>query len=238
LQKRAFLDGVKTMIATSPGNFAWGFVVGLGMINLGLTTAQGLSFGFLVYSGSAQMVAMPLMGAGAAISLVLLAGFMACIRFVIYSAAMAPALHHLPLGKRLFIGAFSIDAAIGFFLTRRQQSGKGKPLFVNRIAFLMGMNGIIWGAWTSGIVVGILAAGALPASPKFTYLGIVALLGITVALIQSRAGLACALASAAVSLLLNHWPYQLGLLAAIIVGVATGYSLSIRQLSRQLSSTP
>jgi predicted branched-subunit amino acid permease len=201
------------------------------MINLGLTTAQSLSFAFLVYSGSAQMVAMPLMGVGAAISLVLLAGFMACIRFVIYSAAMAPALHHLSLGKRLFVGAFSIDAAVGFFLARGQQSGRGKPLFTNRIAFMMGMNAIIWAAWTSGVVAGVLAAGALPTSPKFTYLGIVALLGITVALIQSKAGLACALASAAVSLLLSHWPYQLGLLAAIMVGVATGYSLSIRQIN-------
>jgi predicted branched-subunit amino acid permease len=222
-----------TMLATVPGNFAWGFVVGLGMINLGLTTLQGLGFGFLVYSGSAQMVAMPLMGAKAAISLVILASFMACIRFVIYSAAMSPCLHHLPLAKRLFIGVFSIDAAIAMFLTKKRQSGGKNPVFTNRISFLMGMNTIIWVAWTGGIVAGIFAAGALPASPKFTYLGIVALLGITVAMVQNRAGIACALASGAVSVLLNHLPYQLGLLIAIGVGVACGYSLSIRQEEAQ-----
>jgi predicted branched-subunit amino acid permease len=222
---QAFKAGIQTMIATIPGNFAWGLVVGLGMINLGLTVFQSSAFNVLVYSGSAQMVAMPLMAAGASITLVFIASFMACIRFVLYSAAMAPALHHLPLPKRLFISALSIDAAIGLFLAHRAQSIKDGKIFSHRVTFLLGMNLLIWSAWSSGVFAGIFAASALPASAKFSYLGIVALLGITVAMMRSKAALACAVASGLVAIMAQGWPYKLGLLFAILVGVAVGFSI-------------
>ncbi len=225
VRAKAFNAGVQTVIVTIPGNFAWGFVVGLGMINLGLTIFQSSAFNVLVYSGSAQMVAMPLMSAGVSLSLVFFATFMACIRFVLYSAAMAPALHHLPLPMRLLISALSIDAAIGLFLTRHAQSIADKKIFAHRITYLFGMNLLIWCAWSSGVFAGIFAAGALPTSAKFSYLGIVALLGITVAMMRSKATIACAVASAIVATLTQEWPYKLGLLCAITVGIAVGYSL-------------
>jgi predicted branched-subunit amino acid permease len=233
IRAKAFKLGVQTVVATVPGNFAWGFVVGLGMINLGLSVFQSSAFNVLVYSGSAQMVAMPLMAAGVGLSLVFFTSFMACIRFVLYSAAMAPALHHLPLRKRLFVSAFSIDAAIGLFLTRRAQSIKDERIFAHRITFLLGMNLLIWTAWSSGVFAGIFAAGALPTSAKFSYLGIVALLGITVAMMRTKASIACAVASALVATLAQEWPYKLGLLCAILVGIAVGFSLE--QKSKQIS---
>jgi predicted branched-subunit amino acid permease len=228
-RKQAFIQGAKTVMVTIPGNFAWGFVVGLGMINLGLSVFQSAVFNVMVYSGSAQMVAMPLMATQTALSLLFLASFMACIRFILYSAAMAPALHHLPVKQRLFVSAFSIDAAIGLFLARRAQSLSGQKSFANRISFLMGMNTVIWCAWTSGVFVGIFAAELLPASPKFLYLGIVALFGIALGMIRTQAAVACAAASAVVAVLANHWPYQLGLLTAILIGVATGFAVIVRE---------
>jgi predicted branched-subunit amino acid permease len=228
-RRAAFTEGIVTVAATFPGNFAWGFVVGLGMINLGLSSLQGSAFNLLVYSGSAQMVAMPLMGAQVSISLVLLASFMGCIRFILYSAAMAPALHHLPLKSRLFVSAFSIDAAIGLFLARRTKHIEARSHFANRISFLLGMNALIWLAWTCGVFFGIFAAGALPPSAKFSFLGIVALFGVALGMVSSTAAIACALSSATVALLTQGWPYQLGLLAAILVGVAVGFSMRQRQ---------
>lgn len=227
-RREVFWSGVHVMLATIPGNFAWGLVVGLGMINAGLSLAQSLALAALVYSGSAQMVAIPLMSAGAAIGLIILAAALACIRFVIYSAAIAPYLHHVPLRKRLFVGSVSIDGAIGMFLLRAAQTGPGKPPFTHRVSYLLGMDAPVWAAWTSGMIVGILAAGALPASPKFTYLGIVAIMGILVPMVRDRATVLCAVVSAAVSLWTIHWPYQLGLLSAILAGIAAGFAARSR----------
>ncbi len=212
------------MLATIPGNFAWGLVVGLGMLNAGLSMGQSLAFALMVYSGSAQMVALPLMTAGAAVGLIVLAAALACIRFVIYSAAIAPALHHVPTRWRLFVGAMSIDGAIGMFLLRRSRTGPGQPPFTHRVSYLIGLNAPVWSAWTSGLVVGILAAGMLPASPKFTYLGIVAMMGILVPMVRGRSAVICAIVSAAVSLFTFHWPYQLGLLTAIVAGIGAGFA--------------
>jgi predicted branched-subunit amino acid permease len=232
MRKQAFKQGVNTVVVTIPGNFAWGFVVGLGMINLGLSLMQSSAFNLLVYSGSAQMVAMPLMAAQASLTLVFFASFMACIRFVLYSASMAPLLHHLPLKHRLFVMAFSIDAAIGLFLARRDENLRGERSFPHRISFLMGMNTLIWSAWTVGVFAGIFAAGLLPSSPKFSYLGVVALFGIAVGMIRTRAAGACAIASAVVATLASEWPYKLGLLAAILIGIAAGFArLNRKQIS-------
>jgi predicted branched-subunit amino acid permease len=177
-----------------------------------------------VYSGTAQMVALPLMTAGAAKTLIVLAVGLACIRFVIYAFALAPKLHHIPLRKRLFVGAFSIDGAIGMFLMRCSETGPGKPAFTHRVSYLLGMDAPVYTSWTIGLIVGILAAGLMPASPKFTYLGIVAMMGILVPMVRDRATVLCALVSAAVSLFTLHWPYQLGLLAAIFAGIAAGFA--------------
>ena len=212
------------MLATVPGNFAWGFVVGLGMVNAGLSLFQSLSFAVMVYSGSAQMVAIPLLSGDAALGLIGLAVFLACIRFMIYSAALSTSLIHLPITVRLFVGAFSIDGAIGLFLQRRGAAGPGRVPFTHRVSYLMGMNTIVWFAWTLGMIIGIFAAGMLPPSEKFTYLGIVAMLGIAVPMIRDRSALCCALVAGFVALLTAHWPYQLGLLAAIVAGIATGFA--------------
>jgi predicted branched-subunit amino acid permease len=131
----------------------------------------------------------------------------------------------------LFVSAFSIDAAIGLFLSRRAQSISGELGFPHRISFLMGMNALIWSAWTSGVFAGIFAAGLLPSSAKFSYLGVVALFGIAVGMIRTKAAVVCAIASAIVAVLANGWPYQLGLLTAIIVGVATGFAALAREQS-------
>jgi predicted branched-subunit amino acid permease len=219
----AFVSGTEVMLATIPGNFAWGFVVGLGMINGGLSTLQSLGFAVLVYSGTAQMVALPLMTAGAAKALILLAAGLACIRFVIYAAAIAPKLHHIPIGKRMFVAAFSIDGAIGMFLLRCSRTGPGKPAFTHRVSYLLGMDAPVYASWTLGLIVGIFAAGAMPASPKFTYLGIVAMMGILVPMVRDRATLLCGVMSAVVSLFSFHWPYQLGLLTAIFAGIGAGF---------------
>jgi predicted branched-subunit amino acid permease len=218
------MAGVHVMLATIPGNFAWGFVVGLGMINAGLSTLQSLGFSILVYSGTAQMVSLPLMSAGAAKSLIFLAAGLASIRFVIYAAAIAPKLHHVPLRKRLFVAAYSIDGAIGMFLLRCSQTGPGKPAFTHRVSYLLGLDAPVYASWTIGLIVGIFAAGVMPASPKFTYLGIVAMMGILVPMVRDRATVLCALVSATVSLLTFHWPYQLGLLSAIFAGIAAGFA--------------
>jgi predicted branched-subunit amino acid permease len=231
-RRAAFMAGVQVMLATIPGNFAWGFVVGLGMINGGLSTLRSLGFAILVYSGTAQMVSLPLMSAGAATSLVLVAAGLACIRFVIYAAAIAPKLHHIPLYKRLVVAAFSIDGAIGMFLLRCSQTGPGKPAFTHRVSYLMGMD------WTTGLIVGIFAAGVMPASPKFTYLGIVAMLGILVPMVRDRATVMCALVSGVVSLFTFHWPYQLGLLTAIFAGIGAGFTGRVRGQSNLSKDNP
>jgi predicted branched-subunit amino acid permease len=189
------------------------------MINAGLSVPQALVFALVVYSGTAQMVALPLIMANASIGIIAIAGFLAGVRFLIYSAAMAGNLRRLPILRSWRAAYLTVDAAAGVFLQRRDDRA---DRFTHRTTFLEAMNWTMWCFWMTGLVVGIIGAGWLPSSPKFSYLGVLAMFIMVIPMLKSRPFWLCAGAAAIVALLTFHWPYKLGLLAAIAAGISVG----------------
>ena len=63
---------------------------------LGATLWGALGLSAIVFSGAAQILAVQLLAAGAPLAVIVLTCFVAGLRFVIYSAAMAPYLRSLP----------------------------------------------------------------------------------------------------------------------------------------------
>ena len=53
-------EGVKTGLPTLFGIAAWGMVVGIAMVKTGLTVLQASGMTLLVFAGSAQLAALPL----------------------------------------------------------------------------------------------------------------------------------------------------------------------------------
>ena len=67
IKKRAFRAGVMAAAPSLTGIAAWGLVVGIAMIKSHLTVAQALGMTLIVFGGSAQLAALPLIVAAAPI---------------------------------------------------------------------------------------------------------------------------------------------------------------------------
>jgi predicted branched-subunit amino acid permease len=202
-ERAAFWDGVRVSTQTMPGLFAWGTVTGMAMVQAGLTIWQALLMTITVYAGSAQLAVLPLIAASVPLGVIVFTGFMVNLRFVIFSAVIGPHFAHLPWYQRLWYGYFNVDVIMAFFPQRYPAHTLGN-----------------WTAWQGGTVAGILLASQIPASWGIGFAGTVALLAITVPLVANRPTFIGVVVASVVSVMSVGLPYRLGLLVAMVLGIA------------------
>ncbi|WP_324100719.1 AzlC family ABC transporter permease [Noviherbaspirillum sp.] len=218
LEKRAFREGVKACAPTMAGIFAWGMVTGMAMVKSGLTLWQALGMTFIVFAGSAQLAALPVMAAGAPVWVVFLTALVVNLRFVIFAAAIAPHFAHLPWYRRVWHGYFNADITVALF--PRRFSPETAHRTVGKVGYYNGICYPNWWAWQSGSVIGILMASQIPQGWGIGFAGTLALLAITIPLIINSAALVGVAVSGMTAVVAASLPYRLGLLVAVIVGMA------------------
>lgn len=217
-EKRAFREGVKACAPTMPGIFAWGMVTAMAMVKSGLTVWQALGMTFVVFAGSAQLASIPLIAANAPIWVVFITAVVVNLRFVIFSAALGPHFGHLPWYKRIWHGYFNADIMMALFPQRFSSvsitSTQGKVGYFNGVAYAN------WCAWQAGSVLGILLASRIPQSWGIGFAGTLALLAVAIPLIINTAALVGVAVASIVAVAAAAMPYRLGLLLAVIAGMA------------------
>lgn len=195
-------------------------MTGVAMVNSGLSTFEALLMGVIVFAGSSQLAAIPLIAAGAPMWVVLATGFCVNLRFVVFSAHLRAYVMHLPLAQRLLTGYLITDLSYVQFTHRYPKHGTTGEQQLAQQAYLAGNCGVTWVSWVGMGILGILLAGLIPAAWGLGFAGILALLGILMSLASSRlrwvsAGVAGAAAVAAFAL-----PFKLNILLAIAAAVS------------------
>jgi predicted branched-subunit amino acid permease len=199
------------------GIAAWGLVVGIAMVKTGLSVPQSLAMTLLVFAGSAQLAALPLIAAQAPVWIIFLTALVINLRFVIFSALLAPHFRHLPWHKRFFLGYITADLSVALFLQRYP----GNAPELGKLSYLKGLLYSNWWAWQAGSIAGIFLGAAVPSAWGLGFAATLAIICITVPMVQNRAALCGVLVSALVAVVGHGLPYKLGLLAAVIVGMAS-----------------
>lgn len=215
----AFAGGARLIGVTAVGTFCWGAVTGLALVKGGLSAAQALGMVALVYSGTAQLAALPLIAAGASVAAVCAAALLANLRFVVYSAVVAGEFRGRPLPERLLLGWMTTDTGLAVYLAGQRHADA--PAAVGaRAARFLGANATVFAAWTAGAALGVLLSAWVPDSPQLAFVGVLAILALVGPMLVSRVTVTAALVAAAVALLGRAWPWHLGTYAAIAAGVA------------------
>lgn len=222
-EKQAFREAFKAAAGTMPGIFAWGMVSGMAMVKSGLTLWQALGMTFVVFAGSAQLASLPLMTANAPIWVVFVTALVVNLRFVIFAAAIGPHFTHLPWYKRLWYGYFNADITMGFFPQRFPAASLYHP--AGKVGYFTGIGYPNWGAWQSGSVAGILLASQIPQNWGIGFAGTLALLALMIPLIINVAALAGVAVAGIVAVVAAGLPYRLGLLLAVVVGMAVAMAV-------------
>ncbi|HEY8101367.1 MAG TPA: AzlC family ABC transporter permease [Burkholderiaceae bacterium] len=218
IEKQAFREAVKVSAPTMPGIFAWGMVTSMAMVKSGLTIGQALGMTLLAYAGSAQLAALPLIAANASVWVVFATAMLVNLRFVIFAAAIGPHLSHLPWYKRLYYGYLNGDLIMAIFPARYPYHTLHQP--AGKLGYYLGICYPNWCAWQAGSVIGIILASQIPNSWGIAFAGTLALLGVMIPLIVNAAALAGVIVAAAVAVAAIKLPYRLGLVAAVLLGMA------------------
>lgn len=209
--------GLKAGAPTLFGIAAWGLVVGVAMIKSGLTLNQALGMTLLVFAGSAQLAALPLIIADAPVWVVFATALVVNLRFVIFSALLAPHFAHLPWHQRLLLGYTAGDITVALFLQRFPSE---EPA-VGKVSYLKGLLYPNWLSWQVGSIAGIFLGSAVPPAWGLGFAGSLAILCILIPMVMTHATLAGVLVATATAVLAYDLPFKLGLLVAVVLGMVT-----------------
>jgi predicted branched-subunit amino acid permease len=216
-----FRRGFAEMVAPSLGIAAWGLVTGVAMVKSGLSLPLAVLMTALVYAGSAQLAALPLLVAGAPLWVLWATAFCVNLRFVIFSAHWQKYFGHRPRWQRVVLGYFAVDLSYVLFV-RRFPDLRPSP---EQWPYLWG--GVVWNwlSWQGASLLGIFLADRVPTEWGLGFAGVLALLGVTYSLLSGpktwvAAGVAAVAAVAAFAM-----PLKLNIVIGIVAGVAIGMLL-------------
>jgi predicted branched-subunit amino acid permease len=216
-----FKRGAREMTGIALGIAAWGLVTGVAMAKSGMGLALSLLMSFIVFAGSAQLAALPLIAAGAPIWVVWATALCVNLRFIIFSAQWRPHFAHLPRRMRMWIAYFTADLNYVVFMKRFPQP-KPSP---EQVPYFFGGVAVNWFAWQVPSIAGLLLADAIPTEWGFGFAGTLALLGLTYSLLTDRATWVAAGVAGAAAIAAYALPLKLNIVVSIAAAVAIGLLL-------------
>ncbi len=229
-RRREFLHGARDTVPLLLGAAPFGLIFGALAAGSALGTGGALAMSALVFAGSAQFIALSLLGSGTSGLIVVLTTLVVNLRHVLYSASLQPQVARLPQRWRLLLAFWLTDEtyAVVYHRYARDDGAPFKHWYTAGSGAIMYVN---WLGWT--------AAGAWlgQSSPALAHLGlefalVATFVGIVVPLLRDAPSIAASLTAAAVALLARDLPYKLSLLAAAFAGVLVGVWLDARDAAR------
>lgn len=215
-----FRSGAQATIPLVLGAIPFGLIFGAVAITSGLSAGAASAMSAFVYAGASQFIAAGLVSAGAGLGLIVLTTLVVNLRHALYSATLAPYVHHLPQRWLLPLGFLLTDETF-FVAIRRYQQPDKSPY---KQWFYLGSGVAMWVNWNIFTAVGIVAGRSIP-DPQAWGLDFalpVTFIGMLIPSIVSRSILITVIAGAVGSLVFAGLPNRLGLFAASILAVAVG----------------
>jgi len=213
-----FGRGAREMTGVGLGIGAWGLVSGVAMAKSGLSLPLGVLMSLLVFAGSAQLAALPLIAAGAPIWVVWATAACVNLRFVIFSATWRHYFVPYPRWQRTLMAYFTADLNYVIFMTRFPEP-KPAP---EQLPYFWGGVIVNWLAWQVPSLVGMLLGDAIPTAWGFGFAGTVALLGLTCSLLDHKAAVVAAAVAGCAAVAAYALPLKLNIVVAIAAAVAMG----------------
>jgi len=220
-----FRQGARDMASPSLGLAAWGLVTGVTMVKSGLSLPLAFGMSLLVFAGSAQLTALPLIASGAPLWVLLATAFCVNLRFVIFSAQWRHYFGHLPRWRRLLNGYVAADLNFVYFVKRYPDPVPAPQ----QQRYFWGGVAVNWPTWQLCSFAGILLADRIPTHWGIGFAGVLALLGLSYSLLTERTLWWVAVTAGAVSIATYSLPLKLNILCAIVVAGAVGWWLDARK---------
>jgi 4-azaleucine resistance transporter AzlC len=213
-------DTLPMLVGAAPFGMIFGTLVTAGP----LAAWQGQLMSMSVYAGSSQFIATGLVAGHASLLVIWLTTFIVNLRHMLYAATLLPYVAHLPLRWRFTLGFLLTDesfAVMNRYYRMHEKAPLGHWYFLGSCLAMYGN----WQLWT---LIGLLFGAVFPQLQALglDFAMVVTFLSIIVPQLRHLPHFTAALAAGTAAFLLRGLPYKLGLMSAVVIGVATGMALT------------
>ncbi len=218
IASRDFRDGFVEMLPACVGLTPFGVVCGVGAAAAGADWLASLGMSAIIFSGAAQILAAQLIAADAPFAVIVLTCFVLGLRFLMYSAAMAPFLRPLPArwqkGLAFLLTDQAFAAAVRRFSANDDRRGAG--------LHFLGCGFALWLVWQASCMAGFLAGNLIPAAWSLEFAVPLCFLALLAPLFRDSPSVLAATTAGIAVLALAHLPMRLNLIAAGVLGIVAG----------------
>lgn len=213
-----FAAGVRAVLPLLLGVIPFGTIYGVLALAAGIPPAAAQVMSAVVFAGSAQFVAVQLIGAGAPAVVVLLTTFVINLRHVLYSASLAPHLAPLHRPWKWLLAFLLTDEAYAVSIVRHR---RGTPDSTGHW-YTLGVSLALWLSWQISTAVGIYLGAQVPPSWSLDFTLALTLIALVVPALNSGAAVAAATTAGVIAVVAAGLPFKLGLMLAASCGILAG----------------
>jgi predicted branched-subunit amino acid permease len=206
------------MLPACVGLVPFGLVTGIGAASAGADWLAALGMSAIMFSGAAQVLAAQLFAAGAPLGVMISTCFVAGLRFMMYSAAMAPHLRALSPRWQGTVAFLLTDQAFAVAIRRFDMAGHPRE----GALYALGAGLALYVSWQVTNVVGFAAGASIPAAWSLDFAVPLCVLALIAPALRTPPALLAALVAGVAVLELQDLPMRLNLVAAGLLGIAAG----------------
>ncbi|MVF50861.1 AzlC family ABC transporter permease [Pseudomonas monteilii] len=222
---QAFKQGAQSVLPLTSGIVPFGLITGVTAIGMGLSPADAIGMTLLFYSGSAQMVVMQLMQNAALPVTMVVTALVINLRFLMYSASLAPHLGHLPRRHKWPMAFMLSDQSFALCTLKMGAGGLGQQAY----PYYAGTAITMWFGWNLSVLAGMYLGAGIPEDWSLGFAIPLSFLALLIPGIRNTAMLGAALTGGVLAVLAVDLPYNLGLLTGAVGGIIAGLAIESRQ---------
>ena len=200
------------------GMVPFGMVCGVGAAAAGASALGALGLSAIVFSGAAQILAVQLLAADAPLAVIVLTCFVAGLRFVIYSAAMAPYLRPLPPRWQKGLAFLLTDQAFAASVRRFDAGTDPRAGGL----FFLGGGFALWSFWQLTNLAGYVIGNLIPADWSLEFAVPLCFIALVAPHFRSAPTIAAAAVAASAVIAFAGLPMKLDLIVAGVTGIIAG----------------
>lgn len=215
--QKDFLAGVRAALPVLLGVVPFAMITGVAAVGVGLSPFDSFGMSVIVFAGASQLAVLQLMKAGTPWIIMVLTAWIINLRFIMYSAALAPSLEKLSTWKKSVLAYMLSDQAFGTSMSFFAANDN-----VNKRWFYFGTALTVWITWQLSAIAGSMLGTLVPPAWGFDFAFPLSFMAMMFAALRDRPTVAAAVMGGLTAVLGKGFPYNIGLVLAALVGICSG----------------
>lgn len=208
-----FRDGAPVALGTLP----FALVMGITLASAGFTVSQATGMSGLVFAGLSQLAMTDLLVQQASLVVIVATALIVNLRFMMYSASIAPHFEHLDAVWRWLCPILLVAPVYAVSLNAFRQD---RPTHYGW--YFLGIALPAWVIWVAGTLAGLAVGARIPDEWQLGFAVPLLFIAILMQFVEDGATVVAALVGGAVSVGVVGLPLNLGLPVATAIGVVAG----------------